>query len=653
MKTRILIFTMLFIGGFLNAQSVIRSLVISEVRLDRPDHAYIEISNVGANTINLSQFELGVVGPWTTPIDTNDLSKWFDPGENYWFMLPDKDLAPNKSFLIAAVYDWNPKAWAMDHTKGNRIMTKKEFWTIADLQVHFPESTPHVPADSVTPYYPALTVWNGRDCIYLRHHVSPTDSVVIDQVNGIFDEADGSSRDAAHDVAGVTNATSNSTLVRKFSVKTGNVDFESARGLDLTDSEWMPIPFQLGGWEMFRSLFWTAGNHGDFNLNSTTLKSNTVTIDWTNSTLTVPWGVRRDDSLMFQFDHYPGFAWHFNYSANHEDSAFFSLKTGDMMTIYACGNDLDMVNFNIIVKPPTAGANIVIPKKYSDIHGYYSAFPPTWVVTDKVPGMDTIQDIPFGIRTDTLLKYLEKAPKANWEFEWVDGNVRTDLKTGDILKVTAENGNVKRYFIKPDKLVKSHNAFISSITWPDIPEYYKDFGGWVVDTIPNFVYSKYDYKVQVPLDVTGIPALVAKTQDVNAKLEVTRAKNLEGSAEDRTITFKSTAVDDTSKLVYNVLLEKEKDYADVQQWEGEPFISQFIFWEQWSNDFIEIVNPSTMPLDMSNYMMFFGWSNDPGAAPTWYNGINDFQTGMQNISLVINGNQRQNGTFNLVSLSLT
>ena len=62
--------------------------------------------------------------------------------------------------------------------------------------------------------------------------------------------------------------------------------------------------------------------------------------------------------------------------------------------------------------------------------------------------MDTIQaanyrGVAFASRVDTLFKYLEKAPAATWEIVWVDGNVRTDLKKGDKLKVTAENGDVK------------------------------------------------------------------------------------------------------------------------------------------------------------------------------------------------------------------
>ncbi|MBE0653219.1 MAG: hypothetical protein IH594_05450, partial [Bacteroidales bacterium] len=499
-------------------------------------------------------------------------------------------------------------------------MNKKEFWTLSDIQAHFPENpktTPNNTADdSVNIWHRVTDQWQGVYGIYLAQYLSPTDSVVIDLVNVYEQDADGSRDEKPRDVAGITNATSTTTLIRKFSVKKGNLDFLKAAGVDYSDSEWIPIPHlnETGSWEPHRSLFWTAGNHGDFNLDETTLTSNTVDIDWTNHVLTVPWGVRRDDSIMFQFDYKPGLAWHFHYAPSSVDSAFYSLRTGDAITIYACGNDVDIIDFDIVVSPPTTGENRVVQKKMANSEGYYSLTPPGWVVTDKVPGMDTIQEIPFGIRSDTLLKYLEKAPEASWEFEWVGGKARPDLQTGDILKVTAQNGNVKRYYIKPNKLLKSHNANLASITWPDIPEFYKGLYGWVGDTIPNFATSKTEYILSVPLDVEGIPALVAKTQNINAKLEVERAKNLFGSAQDKTVMFTVTAQDDTTILAYKVQLEKEKDYSNIQPWLGEPFISQFVWMNDFYNTFLEIVNPGTEPLDLSNYMIVSGYAANPADA---------------------------------------
>jgi hypothetical protein len=618
MRTKTLLFLLLLSCGVLNAQDTIKTLVITEARLDDARHSYVEITNMGTTAVNLSQFELGQIGAWTVA---------YQAGAGFWVMLPDRELAPGKSFVAAAVYDWNPKMWLKDPDHFSRILNKKEFWTLADLKFHFPESPVQPNAlDSVTPHYHILETWNGRDCIYLRQHISATDSVVVDQVNGVFANADGTRGDpkGAIDVAGVTNATNEATLIRKFSVKKGNTDFETGRGQDAAESEWMPVPLQLGHWEMMRTLFWTVGNHGDYNLDPSTITSSTIDIGWADSTLVVPWGIRNDDSIMSEFVKKPGIAWHYAYAKNYADSAHISARTGDILTLYAAGNDLDMINFKITVADPTVDANLVMPMRVKNADGFYAGMGAMYMVSANKNGvMDTIQGdyrgIGYASRVDTLFKYLEKAPKATWEIVWVDGKIRTDLKSGDILKVTAENGDVKNYFIKVDNYRPSHNAYLSSITWPDIPEEYKGIFGWLGDTIPNFVPTKYDFKVQVPADVPGIPALVGKNEDVNGKNVVSRAKNLTGGPEDRTITFTSTAEDDTTIRTYNVLLEKEKNPADLQPWSGEPFISQLVWNEQWANTFMEIANPGNQVLDMSNYMICSGYNvTSPVTAITSY-----------------------------------
>lgn len=610
MRLKLLLFSLVVSCGFLNAQDTIRTLIISEARLDGMNQAYVELSNVGDEAINLSEFEFGKVDPWTDP---------YAPAENIYFRLPDRVLQPGESFVMATVYDFGPEMWLLDREKYSRKISKDEWYDIADLRLHVAEPNGWYPADSVTPWYHVLEVWNGRDCLYLEHHPTEEDSVVIDQVNGIFDEENGTSTDEAHDVAGVIDATNNSTLVRKFTVKTGNLDFDNARGIDLTDGEWMPIPRLFGNWEPNRAVFWTAGNHGDYNLTESTLVSETVDIDWSDSTLTVPWGVRNDDSLMFQFDKTPGLAWHYHYSENHEDSGYVSARTGDILTVYACGNDLDIANFKVVVAEPTADANIVIPKRVPGEDGWYGQWAGApFIVTDGEPGGDVIKEVAYGYRTDSLFKYLEKAPNAEWEMVWKDGIEQTAVRTGDILKVTAENGDEKEYTIEVEDYIPNHNPFLSSITWPDIPEFYKDVFGWIGDTIPNFSSQKYGYKVQVPIDVEGIPALVAKPQDLNTNIEVDKAISLKGTPEQRTVTFNTTAEDDTTKAVYTIQFDKEQNPDNEQPWKGEPFISEFVFWEQWNNGFIEFVNPGTEPLDFSDYMIFGQWANDPAAAITWF-----------------------------------
>ncbi len=588
----------------LYAQTAYTSLVISEARIDEAHQAYVEITNVGNQTINLSEFEFGKVDPWT--------EKW-NPSKNNYFMLPDKELAPGESFVMASVLDYTHEQWLKYPDQWNERVNKEDMEYLADMQIHRPESTPLAASDSVSPANGTITVWGGRDCWYLEHHFTADDSLIIDQVNGVFVGEIENERlhGGSNDVAGVTAASDRCVLIRKFSIKNGTEDFDTGRGQDIDESEWLPIPFVLGEWEPLRKSFWTVGNHGDYNLDATTLTSDLIGIDFGSRKLTVPWGVRNQDSLMMAFDYHPGFAWHYHLSPVSADSAFISVRTGDRLTVYACGNNLDSVTFSIELLPPTADENRVIPKSGKNADGFFWNDPgPTYRVTDGL-AMDTILRVPFATRTDSLLKYLEKAPDASWVIVFNGGITRPDLKDGDILKVTSKNGAAKEYYIQVEDYLPSHNAYLSSITWPDIPAMYYDQFDWAGDTIPTFSPSKYNYKINLPAGVYTVPALVAKTQDLNAKITVSRATFLFGTIEDRTTTFTVTADDDTSVVVYKVQLVPRKDIMDAQPFTtGEPFISEFELRQAWSNTFIELCNPNGIPLDMSNYMVVRG-GGDP------------------------------------------
>jgi len=421
-----------------------------------------------------------------------------------------------------------------------------------------------------------------------------------------------------YDIAGVTGGTASCYLIRKFSVKHGNLDFNSARGIGLDDSEWIPIPHHDGAWRLAP---WTVGNQGDYNLDENTLESDVIEVDFANKTLTVPWGVRRGDDIMSYFKHKPGIGWEYELSPVVEDSLSHAAHTGDQLVIYVCGNDLDKATFDIVVKDPAPNANIVVPVSNKDpegnwrteIEGGYWGWPR---VTKHESGSDTIWGarggIPYATRVDSLLKRLEKPANADWEIVYSDGVEKPDLVNGDKLRVTAQDGTVKDYYISVLDYRANSDANLSSITWPDIPEYYKGIYGWIGDTIPGFGSQIFNYNVQVPLLAEGIPALVAKPSDENAKVVVSRASSLSGSTEDRTIKFKVTAEDDTTINNYSVLLNKEKDLDNQQPYSADPFISEVSqnFW--WSGtDFAEICNPGNQPLDLSNYMLAGGASVNP------------------------------------------
>jgi len=479
MKIKLLLITFLLMCGILSAQDSINSLIITEARMDDGDLNYLEITNLGDTAINLSIIELGQIRPWSPAPGTN-----FETEAGRNFRLPDYDLGPGESFVLASAKDWEPEqylkqvkmfGYSPDHSQWQQ---HTEMLEIADYLMHAPEDPLGLdPTDSIADdpvwgdqiHYIFSDSWS-RECWYLRQHMSPTDSAVIDQVGGVFDSDDGLNYSIPYDVAGIVDATSTHILYRKFLVNEGNLDFADGRGIDIVDSEWLPVPHPItDGAHPFRVSFWTVGNHGNYTIVDTTLVSDAVAVNLIDTILTVDWGVRGDDSLMYQFERRPGLAWDYDYAANHADSGFVSCRTGDILTVYSVGNTLQKMVFDIVVSDAPVDANMVIPKHHKDGDGLYENGYTPYVITDGL-AMDTISNVLFATRVDSLYKYLEKAPNASWEIDWVDDVVRTDVKNGDILKVTAEDGtSVKDYHLKVSNYRESLDGYLSAITWPDIP----------------------------------------------------------------------------------------------------------------------------------------------------------------------------------------
>jgi hypothetical protein len=652
MKLKLLLFLMV-LAGMLYAQEPYRNLIITEARMDGQNDIHVELTNMGDQDINLSEFKFALMRPW---IPEPILDVWNDPWVpegNRMFMLPDKVLQPGESFVITGAYDFGPEMYRrrVDGFEGNQRPKQTDIYDLADFLIHLREGKsseyPWV-KDSVTTsarygdnYHWVLETWSGRGCFMIEHHFAEGDSAVIDQVGGVFDD-DGKNFSHAYDVAGVTGATGNSLLVRKYSVKTGNLDFANARGVGTEDSEWMVVE-RPSGYNAWRDIWGTVGNHGPYVLNENTLESDVIDVDFAGKTLTLPWGIRRLDDIMRHMVKKPGIAWKYDLNPIREDSLYYSARTGDKLTIYVLGNELQTATFNIVVEDPTTDVNIVVPKARINIGSVWEDGPIRtntqagikgidWPrVTTHDSGVDTItgawHGLPSAMRTDTLMKYLEKPANASWEFVWVDGVARPDLKDGDKLKITAQNGSVKEYHLQVQPYGPSHNAFLASITWPDIPNHQKPYYtvlGWKGDTIAGFNATTYNYRMPVPADFDGIPALIAKTQNINAKVEVKRAVSLAGSVQDRTISFHVVAEDDSVNLTYNVELVKDKDITNIQPYHAEPFLSEYIYWEQWSNSFAEIANPGNQPLDLSDYMIAMAGTTNPAELVTWYMGEDEW-----------------------------
>mgnify|MGYP006287775369 CR=1 FL=1 len=630
MRLKFTIFVLLFMGFTLNAQEVqdtIDYLIITEWRGDNTHMTYLELTNVGDQPVPLNQFKIGHWGGGSTLVDgqTNE--------EDYWIPV-DVTLAPGESYLFCS--------WDKDETEAfnrgvlntsekqqqDNVLEKADFRVDLQEGIHDVTFTPGL-SD------PFNQQWGpGMNGFYIEYHFPSGDSVVVDQVCGMFTGENGENlnrtQGEGYDVAGVAQATGNSYLIRRHNVTKGNLDFANARGTGLDDSEWIPIPLPVVNGGAWRSAPWTIGNHGDYNLDATTLESDDIVVDFDSKTLTVPWGVRRGDDIMNHFTEKPGIGW--EYIVGPEDSLSWAVHTGDQLVIYVCGNDLDKATFDIIAADPGPEANIVVPVTNQDPDGDWREAIESGIlswprITQHESGMDTIYGfrggIPYATRVDTLQERTEKPSNAEWEIVYA-GEAKPDLSHGDILKITSENGTVKEYFISMREYVPSHNAKLSAITWPDIPEFYKKPQlGWNGDTIYNFVPEVYNYNIIVPALTQGIPALHATKMELNSQVEVTRAEGLVGKAEDRTIKFTVTAEDDTTVNDYKVILNKEVLPENIQPNEADPFISQVTKNVNWSgNDYLEIYNPGNQPIDLSNYMLAGVWSSNPVDAITVTNADN-------------------------------
>jgi predicted extracellular nuclease len=95
--------------------------------------------------------------------------------------------------------------------------------------------------------YPSVVHFNGNDARALERTANGTDYYMID----VFGDPNS---DANFNVAGVTGAALDHTLVRKSSVASGNTDWASSAGTNADDSEWIVYPqntFEYLGWHFY------------------------------------------------------------------------------------------------------------------------------------------------------------------------------------------------------------------------------------------------------------------------------------------------------------------------------------------------------------------------------------------------------------------
>ncbi len=596
-------------------------LIFTEFAMPANEAAhYYELTNMETSTtLDLRDFCIKHYG-WWMPYPTGG---WPSPNTLLKFkdVLDDSNafLAPGESFVITMTME------GVDDD--GYPLHRQALNDVSDLLIYADESgDPTLEHDSIS-----TSIWwvrnpDGEEGKVLWYLSSPTDSVAIDAINNwVNPETNSAYRAQPSPVAGVEEANRTHTFIRKANITQGNLDWNNARGNDLSDSEWLPVLYDpTNVWNPV--VFSTVGNHGVFSIE---ISSEKVIINETAGTITVPWGIRkgtwdvtnsRSQGIFDAITFGDGLAWNYE---EHGDTATTACQTGDILNVFAVGNTLINKAYNIISEAPAANNALALPMRVynsfyqSWLHGTVSGgiAQPTdpedrrllqqFYITENMPGMDTIGYLPYAVRIDTLLANIEIAPNASIEIIFVDGKERVDLKEGDILRITAEDGSTtKDYYLDLEHITKSTNALLSAITWPDMPF---EMNGWKGDTIPGFSPSIFSYTITVPFGISNVPALVPFKQDLNSTVKIERAVTLNGTREDMT-TIITVSSQDTSKAeqkvnVYKITFEMEKLEEHLQPYKATPFISEIV-WRICEGEatFIEIANVGNQPLNLENYM---------------------------------------------------
>jgi hypothetical protein len=620
-------------------------LIITEVRPDTESQAYVEITNLGDTAINLEPFAIHSVYSSTRCLEYSDSAIIFNRGnaavdETLGKVYLKGIIQPGQSYVVATVYDANNSRYSGIPThnialaqKGNQFVHRDETFNLYGW-INKPEWQCYG-KDSISAKKQLLRAGNTAGYLIQWKYTKADgtkDSTYIDQFNHFWypDEninplTRNNKGNNIFPISGVVDAMTSSVMVRKSNIDKGNLNWNQSRGVDAATSEWLVVPKNTSK----DMAFTTVGVHGSSVLNYTTKAPSIIQVDNGAKTISVPWQMVRGDSLARYFNLGQGMSFGYKQNAVFADSASYIVRTGDMLSFYAVGTELQQADFTLQVREPASDVAVIFPKR--------RLMQSTKIVTDSITNLpdttynnywsgsfvydlssslatDSIINVSFATRTDSLLKYLDKPLKAKWEFVFVDGQKRVDLKFGDKLRVTSENGlKVKDYFIAVSDYVKGNSAQLSSVTWPDVD--LTRYPKWnESDVLPEFNSLKTEYQIELAYDETKIPALQFKTQDARARIAVKNATNLNGSIDQRITSVTVTSESDTISLTYNFMFKKLG--APVQPNIAEPFISEMIWGITTQGYAVEIYNPGSEDLDLSRYMFVAG-----APTQTWQQGV--------------------------------
>ena len=544
-----------------------QNVIISEVAVANASVAgLIELTNTGSDTVDLVNFFIQ--------------GRYIYRGENY--LTPTDNRAnlvglipPGKSVILSIPV---PNRFILDEEKfpvfpgefyANAEVAKRAIMELRGASIRF-------------------GVQYGLYSRYRNAVTQNVDSVVVDVFN-----AKANDLPSQQPIAGLSVLPINRHWVRKTLFKTGNTIWDNSRGNDLADSEWMPLSSFAN--KYYEMPYTTLGNFEKGDLNTIQPKDG-ITIDIAGSTITFPYGSASRDSVFRKFNYGAGIGWNLVYGS--VDSSEYYIQTGDTLLFHVLGDSIETYRFlaNVLPRPNTF--NKVSPVLTPRGNVYFSK----WNVSNNNVN-DSISNLPYGVRKDTLLKYLIIEEGCAYQFIPADGVDKPDLYYGDILKITPASGESKEYKIVPNAYKPSRISHLAKVIAPGLDVFENPVTFEYSDTIHGFVYTNTVFNISLPFDVEEVPSLLLIPVNPKAKLNVTRAKNLFGTEEERTTTVLVTAEDGVNQTTYKFIFEREREQPELDY---SLFFSDIgTNWGSLVNGYtMQIFNPFKENVDFSEYFIF-------------------------------------------------
>jgi hypothetical protein len=549
------------------------SVIISEIMLPNDGNwGYMELTNLSHDTVEMANFFTlsKYAGRTNEPFEGNgnkvNLRGTVLPGESYLIVYP----RPQPLLL-----DERGELVYKDGLEVNREVIEM--------------------ADTVFTYQSNR---GGRQFVLLSRYkrvdslgnVISIDSAAVDVFNSEFRD-DNPSNQA---IAGLGPGVPTYTLWhRKTSIKKGNINWNNSRGDDVANSEWIyTSKNQITEFNDFP--FTTIKKHFKNETLNVTSKGRLV-IDMNNKKIVSPYGIRRDSVFRNEFNIGPNVAWDLILGA---DSTQFYLQTNDVIEFMLPGDSVIKHSFSVEVQTKPESFVQVRPLLYKSTGNNYTY---RYTVSNGVEPMDTIGKIPFDLRVDTFFKYLIIEPGTTAEIIPANGVKSPDLKNGDILKVTSANNSTKNYKLCVEEYVEGYKAELKEVIFPGLFLWENPETFYMTDTFLLFSTLSYNYNIELPEETELSPAIIGVPVDPNASISIRRAKNLSGSAQDRTTTIRVITENKKDTLEYTFTFSITKPTPELSY---TPFFSDFGFnWAVGNNAAIQIYNPSDDLIDMGDYLI--------------------------------------------------